>query len=360
MPKGVVGFGVLGCAGIAEKTCQGIAETASARVVAVGSRALAKAEAFVQAHAPGATPYGSYEAVLEDSRVQVVYIPLPTTMKKEWVLKAAQKKKHVLCEKPLAADIKDVEAMLAACREAGVQFMDNTMFMHNERLGKMRAVLDDRDLFGEVKHVMSSFSIPFGNDPAWAAGNIRMAQALEPLGSLGDLGWYNIRLSLWAFAWEDPTEVSCVYLDTTEEGLPITLHAVMRFARGRSAAFDCSFRCALRQWAEVVGEKCTLTLDDLCVTQEHGKASFAVARGSISEKALTFPKETVKSETLVGCVQHVALIEALSALVRGGEPDPKWPAWTLQTQRILLLLHDSARQGGAWLQVQRSDGPGRP
>ena len=75
-----------------------------AEVVAVGSRTLAKSEAFVKEveGATGATPYGSYEEVLDDPRVAAVYIPLPTSMHLHWVQAAAVKQKHVLLEKPIS------------------------------------------------------------------------------------------------------------------------------------------------------------------------------------------------------------------------------------------------------------------
>ena len=72
-------------------------------VVAVGSRTLQKAKDFIQeTNSDSAKPYGSYEEVLEDERVHGVYIPLPTSLHLEWVKKAADKRKHILLEKPIA------------------------------------------------------------------------------------------------------------------------------------------------------------------------------------------------------------------------------------------------------------------
>ena len=93
-----IGWGVIGCAGIAQKTCEAIAEAFNAQTVAVASRSLAKASNFVNAHAPGAKSYDSYGDVLSDDKVHAVCIPLPTAMKKEWVLKAAAHK-NMCCAK---------------------------------------------------------------------------------------------------------------------------------------------------------------------------------------------------------------------------------------------------------------------
>lgn len=77
-----------------------------------------------------------------------------------------------------------------------MQFIDGVMFMHSARLPKMRAVLDDGASIGAIRRITSSFS--FCAAPDFFAGNIRARSELEPLGCLGDLGWYNIRFALWA------------------------------------------------------------------------------------------------------------------------------------------------------------------
>eukprot|EP00930_Biecheleria_cincta_P070288 TRINITY_DN5792_c0_g2_i1.p2 TRINITY_DN5792_c0_g2~~TRINITY_DN5792_c0_g2_i1.p2 ORF type:complete len:400 (+),score=70.63 TRINITY_DN5792_c0_g2_i1:73-1200(+) len=347
MSAEVVSWGIIGCAGIAEKTCQAIADAKNATVVAVGSRNVDKAANFVKRHAPGAAPYASYDDVLKDSRVQAVYIPLPTAMRKEWVLKAAANKKHVLCEKPIAVSNEDAEEMIKACKEAGVQFMDNTMMMHHDRLKKIQEIVGNHDAFGAVKHVVSCFTIPFGNEEEWARNNIRMNGSTEPYGALGDLGWYSIRISQWAFRYEEPQEVSCHYFESTEDAVPITAHAILKYSGGRTATFDCSFKCSLRQWVEVVGEKHRVSWDDFVVTHEKDEARYTVAEAGIAEKAITFPKRVLEEGNVQKCVQHVKLIENMSELVSKGVID-HWPTISEQTQRIMMALHESAKNNGTW------------
>jgi len=353
----------LGCADIARKLCVSVQEAESARIVAVASRDAGredkdkKARAWADANAPpGTVAHETYEALLGDDTVQVVYIPLPTAMRKQWVLKAAAAGKHVLCEKPVAIDLQDAQEMVEACRASGVQFMDNTMFMHHGRLEEMRKAISDREGFGRVKHVVSAFSIPFGNQESWAKENIRMNAETEPFGALGDLGWYNIRISLWAFDWEMPTAVRCDYLETTAQGVPVTCHAMLSFKDGRSATFDCSFKGALRQWVEIVGENKMLSCDDFVVNQKEDSAEYTIGEGGISDKALTFPKvSTTFAMSGKACKSNVRLIERMSSIVcsidASGKTafDQSWLDTSVQTQRIMWALHLSGAAQGKWV-----------
>src|SRR6185295_4069158 len=94
---------------------------------------------------------GSYEELLAAKDVDAVYIPLPTGLRKEWVIRAAQAGKHIVCEKPCALSVDDLHEMIDACRKHHVQFIDGVMFMHSRRLDAMREVLNDGVSVGQVK-----------------------------------------------------------------------------------------------------------------------------------------------------------------------------------------------------------------
>ncbi|CAE8590571.1 unnamed protein product [Polarella glacialis] len=349
MAESTVRWGIIGTAGIAEKVSVALAEASNATCVAVASRDKDKAEKFIADNCPGARAYGSYQELLDDDEVQVVYIPLPTGLRLEWVLKAAEKKKHVLCEKPIAANLGDARKMVDACQAAGVQFMDNTMFLLHDRTTAMRAVLDDEELFGTPNHVISTFSLPLGNFDFFK-DNIRLNRNMEPYGVLGDLGWYCARFSLWAFRYEDPESVSCEFLEETSDGVPVTLAANLMFKGGRTASFTCSFKQAWRQWAEVVGPKCALRVEDFVIPAEIDVSKFTVTRGSVSAKALTFPNEVVKEEAIKGCQQHTKVVEKLSDIAISGNLEEFWPKVAIQTQMVLSAMVTSARRQTGWVQ----------
>ena len=154
-------WGILSTAQIARKNWKAILNTGNGTVVAVASRDGKRAQQFIadcQADAPmDAVPraLGSYEELLAASDVDAVYIPLPTGLRKEWVLRAAAAGKHIVCEKPCADSVADLIEMTDACRANHVQFMDGVMFMHSMRLQRMRAVLDDGMVTNGSKLVMS-------------------------------------------------------------------------------------------------------------------------------------------------------------------------------------------------------------
>ena len=184
METGVCRWGILGTAGIARKNWQAIALSGNSTLVAVASRRLDRSREFIAGcqaacslpSAPAAV--GSYEELLARSDVDAVYVPLPTALRKEWVVKAADAGKHVLVEKPVGVTAADVRDMLAACDRNRVQFMDGVMFMHSRRLDALRRTLDDGESVGRVRRIASQFS--FNAPESFVRENIRGDSRLEP------------------------------------------------------------------------------------------------------------------------------------------------------------------------------------
>ena len=115
-PDNVVRWGILGTANIAIKLAAAIAKAPSAKVVAVASRTLERAEQWSAeiGLSDDVVKYGSYMEILRDPSVDVMYVPLPTSMHREWVPKCAKAGKHVLCEKPVSEEIWRGKAVIEA------------------------------------------------------------------------------------------------------------------------------------------------------------------------------------------------------------------------------------------------------
>lgn len=352
-------WGILGAAFIARKNWQAIRDAGNASLAAVASRDLARAEAFIaecQSSAPHAVlpeAMPSYEALLARTDIDAVYIPLPTGVRKEWVLRAAAAGKHVLVEKPVGCDAADVEEMIAACERHRVQFMDGVMFMHGRRLQRLRQVLD-RDA-GRIRHIASQFSVM--SDEDFQRTNIRAHGTLEPLGCLGDLGWYNLRFSLWAMNEAAPSHVTgCIHEGTAAESgspsVPVAFSGTLTFPGGCSASFYCSFTAAVAQWAIVSGEGALVQVPDFVLPFPGTCTTFRITRSDfVLDRCRTDVPEGLHVETIdepasnAPGSQESAMFHEFSRLVLSGERDPRWPQASLLTQRVLDACLLSAREG---------------
>ena len=363
MSVGNCRWGILGTAGIARKNWKAIRLAGNASVVAVASRNEASAKRFIDecsAQVPFETrpaAVGSYEALLARDDIDAVYIPLPTALRREWVIKAAEAGKHVLGEKPAALNAKEVSEMLDACKRHKVQYMDGVMFMHSQRLPMLRTLLDDPQQLGQVRRLVSQFS--FAGDAAFCESNIRTSSDLEPYGCLGDLGWYCVRFFLWALKGQLPTEVRARTLTplqgkSSPAPVPGELSAELIFPGGVSASFYCSFLTENQQWMHVSGSKGYLKLNDFVLPFHSPEVEAFVGQDVFNVDNCVFNMENhvhrfAVAEYSAGAsnAQEVNMIRTFSDLIIQKKVDEQWPEWTLKTQQVLDACFKSAAQNGA-------------
>ncbi len=357
-----VRYGLLSTAEIARKNWKGIQLTGNSVVVAVASRDLERSRRFIsqcQAEAPmEALPkaLGSYEELLDSAEVEAVYIPLPTGLRKEWVLRAAEAGKHVVCEKPCACSVSDLQEMLDACRRHKVQFMDGVMFVHSARLQRLGQTLRDGESFGEIRRIDSAFS--FRGSPEFFSGNIRANSTLEPFGCLGDLGWYCIRFALWAMDWQMPLQVRGTLLSqhrhlASAAAVPTEFSGELLFQSGVSAGFYCSFLTELQQWALVAGTRGYAHVPDFVLPFDAKQLSFEVRQSAFNIKGCDFRMETAPRliavpESSHGDVtaQETNCFRNFADQIRSGPLDDDWPEAALKTQAVMCACLDSARKDG--------------
>lgn len=354
-------WGILSTAGIAMKNWHSIAASDNGTVVAVASRSAQKAQAFIdacQASVPVAhcvEALGSYEELLSRSDIDAVYVPLPTGLRTDWVVKAANAGKHVMVEKPCGVTAADVERMISACEANKVQFMDGVMYMHSSRMPEIRKVLDDGESVGDIRRIASQFS--FNADEAWINSNIRASSELEPAGCLGDLGWYTIRATLWAMKYEMPKEVRGRILfgakrPDSDQDVPMEFQGEMHFASGVSATFYNSFRGNHQQWVNISGTKGYVEWKDFVLPYFGNSLSFDIANHDFVGNGCLFNMEkrlqTVNVQEYSNnaeTAQETSLFRNFSKLVLSGEVDSHWPEIALKTQRVLDAALSSAQNG---------------
>ena len=120
-------WGVLSTANIGRAAVNPAIQASSNGVLdAVASLDTARAQAFAREHGIPRW-HGSYEALLDDPEIDALYVPLPNSLHRDWVIHAVRAGKHVLCEKPLALGAIDCMEMAAAAAESGVKLMEAFM-----------------------------------------------------------------------------------------------------------------------------------------------------------------------------------------------------------------------------------------
>jgi len=361
-------WGLLSTAAISRKNWKSIALSAGGTITAVASRDTEKAQRFIDecsAEVPLAVPpaaVGDYDSLLSRDDVDAVYIALPTSLRKPWVLKAAAAGKHVLCEKPVADSVQDAEQMIQACRDSGVQFMDGVMFSHSSRLTALRDAIDGTSGIGPIRRISAHFC--FHGDQTFQRENIRVNSALESQGCLGDLGWYTLRMILWVMDFRMPQSVVAHTLKTmrgtaSPADVPGEFCGELFFEGGTSAHFFCSFLVENQQSVIISGEKGYITLDDFVLPfydaelawQDHRHAleidncRWNMQRHS-NRKAIT---EYASGERNA---QEVKMIETMNRCVLSGKLDPHWPSITLKTQQLMEACRRSADAGGIRMTLQ--------
>lgn len=246
MEKTIVNWGVISCARIADNAViPGIKAAKNAKLYAVSSRNKDKLEEFKQRHNP-VKGYESYEDLLDDPEIDAVYIPLPNGLHHEWVLKAAFKKKHVLCEKPLGINSQEVVSMKDACEKNGVLLMEAFAYRHSPLTIKVKSLVES-GVIGKLKFIESHFSF-LQKD----LNNVRLVKNLAG-GSVYDIGCYNINIIRY-IAGSEPVSILADGEIGEKSGVDESCSILMKFENGLSAVSYCSFNCTNRCEYNIVGE----------------------------------------------------------------------------------------------------------
>ena len=237
-------IGILGAARIARLFAEAVRPSSKVVVAAVASRDLARAAEFAQSLGV-AHVHASYDALLEDASIDAVYVPLPNNLHAQWAIRAADAGKHVLCEKPLAADAAEAQAMFAAARRNGVHVVEGYPYRAQPQTAKVRDLLDERAI-GTLRLVQASFGFPLTD-----AANIRMKPELAG-GAIMDAGSYPVSF-VRMVAGARPVRVHAMarWADT---GVDLTTLATLEFADGLLAQISCTFATARHRHAFIAGD----------------------------------------------------------------------------------------------------------
>ncbi|MFD1569454.1 Gfo/Idh/MocA family protein [Halorubrum laminariae] len=230
-------FGVLGTANIARKAVVPAIASSDHAVGAVASRDADRAARFA-AEESIPRSYGSYDALLADDLLDAIYVPLPNGLHAEWTKRAADAGLSVLCEKPLAADAAEAQAVVDHCADRDVTLTEAFMYRYHPRTVRSLALaaraLDD------VRTVTATFRFPLYDRP----DDVRLDPELAG-GSLMDVGCYPVSLVRTVLG--EPDRVYAHANDTRDAGVDTELAGVVEYDDGRSARVAAGFDTQLVQ-----------------------------------------------------------------------------------------------------------------
>ncbi len=311
-------LGLLSTARINNAILTGAQGTDRVDVVAVGSRDGAKAQAYAAEHRLERS-HASYEALLEDSEVDGVYISLPNSLHHAWTMQALAAGKHVLCEKPYSRSPAEVEEAFDAADAAGLVLAEAFMYRHNPQTALARELVESGRI-GRLRAINATFSFPLVDQT-----NVRMIADLDG-GALMDVGCYCVSGSRLLGG-----EPERVFGEQTvaESGVDVAFHGTLRFPNDVVAQIDASFVAQNRQRLEVVGEEGTLVLatpwrvDDpgIVVRRSDGDVLMDVPRAdSYTLELEDFAAAAAgERESLLGRADALAQARTIDALYRSAE-----------------------------------------
>jgi predicted dehydrogenase len=219
-------------------------------LLAVASRSQSSADAYAREwKIPRA--YGSYEALLADPEIDVIYNSLPNHLHAEWTIRALRAGKHVLCEKPLALTLAEMDAMIATSKETGKRLMEAFMYRHHPQSLKVKEMVDG-GILGKLQFIRGSFTYNLERE-----GDIRLKKETGG-GSLWDVGCYSISYARYVIGTE-PIEVFGWQV-TGAGGADDSFVGQMRFPNDIHMQFDSGFKSASRSHIEIVGTHGTLNI----------------------------------------------------------------------------------------------------
>jgi predicted dehydrogenase len=334
-------IGILGCANIARQFARDIAGSPLVRIDSVASRDAGKAKDFAAQFGIAGT-HASYEALLADTAVDAIYIPLPNSLHAQWAVACARHGKHVLCEKPLAMSLAEARQMFDAARANGVVLLEAYPWWFQPQTAALLDLLHGGAI-GTVRAVQTSFGFTL-TDPS--GKNIRSIPGLGG-GALLDAGSYGLSLVRLVMGRAPRRVLASWRLNAS--GVDIATSATLQFEDGAVAQLHCAMDLALHRHATIVGTDGFITTEYLNHTAEPGTAhpwgyqpsQLRVRRGSGNG-----PLESVSSPT--GSGFHFAA-EAFASVVarRDFAAAARAAQASIDIAATLDAIAASARSGGA-------------
>jgi len=326
-------WGIISTGGIAHKFARGVLRSEQGELVAVASRTQAKADEFAHLYQlPHA--HGSYEALLADPDVDVVYIATPHPHHREWTLRAAQAQKHILCEKPMGMHHDEAVEMLQAAWENNVFFMEAYMYRCHPQVARVLELVRAGTI-GEVRAITARFGFRANFDL-----ESRLFNQLLGGGSILDVGGYCTSMArLIAGATQgivvEPDKVFAVGQIGLESGVDEYAAALLHFPGDIVATISCGLRLHQDNKVHIEGTEGSITLPiPWGANVDGGEAHVLLQQSGQAPEMLTIPSAPLYALEADLVAHHIAQ----------GHREAAWPAVTWADSLGNIRVQDQWRR----------------
>ena len=320
-----VRWGLLSTANINRRLIPAIRLSERGELAAVASRSLASAQAYAEEwHIPQA--FGSYEAMLQSDAVDAVYISLPNHLHVHWSIYAMQHGKPVLCEKPVALSVDDVDEMIAVANETGMRLAEAFMYRHHPQT-KLAGEWVRNGRLGDITLVRGIF-----NFKMHSTDNVRLVPEYGG-GSMWDIGVYP--MSMAQFIMGEPPESVEAEQWIGPSGVDELFTGQLNFSNGRMAQISSGFRTPFFAHVDILGTEGRLVFNRpfTGVEPPDRKLIFYPAEGEPVE--ISVPEEEL----------YLGEVRDMNDAILDGTPNYLTLNETRNHVRTILALYASAENG---------------
>ena len=293
-----VNWGIMGTANIAKNcTIPGLMNAEGCNLYAIAGRSKEKADQFKETY--GFTKaYYDYDSLIDDPDVDAVYIPLPNHIHKEWVIKSLKKGKHVLCEKPLALNLKEAEEMYNVAKENNVILTEAYAYLHSPIMDALRSEIRS-GVIGEVDYIDTAFL---------TQGYIEDFRLHKEFGggAFYDLGCYCTTMILSLI--DSDIEYAKAMAEFTDEDVDFFTGCLLKFKNGVRASFNVGMNLGAGSNSRY--DRLYIHGSKGCIKSEveynqEGEIEYTVITGGKREVKKVFAKSnyTLESERLAQCIE---------------------------------------------------------
>ncbi|MBQ4025682.1 MAG: Gfo/Idh/MocA family oxidoreductase [Treponema sp.] len=311
-----VKWGVLGTAGIARwATIPGMKKSKNCELYAIAGRDEKKVDAYKKEFG-FEKGYVGYDALLADPDVQAVYIPLPNHIHCEWVIKALEAKKHVLCEKPLAMNAGEVQKMFDAAKKNGVILMEAYAYLHSPYVESLKKDVQS-GIIGNVDFIDTAFVTQGYKE------DFRLHKEFGG-GAMYDLGCYCTTMIL-SLINSDVTEIHASA--DIKNGVDYLTVAGLNFANGARASFTVGM---------ALGANTNGRYDRLYIHGTKGSIISAVEYNQEGKLSYTISAEGKSIIRNIDAPQNYALeLDQLNACILNGDSPHITEEFSLKNMRLI-------------------------